>query len=521
MNQLTSKYHAPSELGNENSMLVLNKLAIKQKLLDDTNSISSNEYKVLLSGKMDPLFLYELNTLLNSNKLNPDHLLKEILSIAKNDDHLLLIAYCLRNNADPNRYISTNMEGQKDIHILVYIYMLYNKNSNKENQSTINEELFKNTIIIMFLLSGSNHNLSYEKSKYSLTVVQYLNKMNIKNILTNISCSNKWYTILDTKLLIKLTILLDKPELLSDLNNRIELPLIEIIRDHSINMFKKYINELLIQLKNDKSIEYCIKFANLKVFTILINFGIYPRYNEINIIILYIINQQGLIKETFIEFIREYTKRNGKLDVLQSNLLSIKIDDIRNIHDISIIGNELLSEDYKINYKDYIKKKYIGNKKHFGTDERFFIIGSCNKCIDVFNYKDILLTSDTFENILIDKKCPYNYEELSGDIVDKLSTRRSLLKRLGYKINKSNNNNLSSDDYYLKQEKALIQIIKMNCDKDITILPLGTIQKILISLGINIDLLNLLTFEHYRRTFYISTYEKLINDFDATIKLFI
>ena len=61
----------------------------------------------------------------------------------------------------------------------------------------------------------------------------------------------------------------------------------------------------------------------------------------------------------------------------------------------------------------------------------------------------------------------------------------------------------------------------MNCDKDITILPLGTIQKILISLGINIDLLNLLTFEHYRRTFYISTYEKLINDFDATIKLFI
>ena len=500
----------------------MNQLLIKQKLLQDPNSISTNEYKLLLSGKIDPSLLYELNYLLKSNKLNVDLLLKETLGLVKNDDHLLIIAYCLRNGADPNKYIFSN-DGKQDIHILAYIYLLYNKSLTSE------DELLKNTILIMFLMSGADYNLNYSKSDSKMNVLKYLEKINIKNII--LSNNKEWSSILDIKLLIKLSVLLDKPTLLNNVDIINELPLIEIIRDNSLNIFRKYIDNLLPQLNMDKSIEYSIKFINVKIFTILLNFGIYPKYNEINIIILHIINHTNLIREVFTNFIVEYLKRNGKLDSYQSNLLynNIKKDDIIDLLDkksiknsLNVLGNGLLLDGYKIDDNDYIKKKYIGKFKSFGTDQRFPLIHFSNKCIDVIKFGDSIITSDMFEDILNNKKCPYNNTEFSEDIINKIFIRRGLLKRLGYKINKTTqSDNLSNDEFYLKQENAVIEIIKLNCKKDITILPLVFIHKILISLGINIDLLNLLTIEHYKRTFYITIYEMFTINFETTINLFI
>lgn len=494
----------------------MNQLAIKKKLLIDPQSISFNEYKTLLSDKIDTILLYEINCLINSSKLNADDFIKILLPIVKNDEHLLLIALCLRNGADPNLYIDTGREDNSVIHILVYIYLLYNKPE---------DELLKNTIVMMFLLSKSDPKLSYNETA-KLSVVEYLNMIKFKHILSiNIK------TNINNKLLIKLATLLDNPDLLSSENTEdivTNLSLIEIIRDHSINIFRERINELLPQLNSDKSIEYSIKFINIKIFIILLNLGIYPSYNEVNIIILYIITQSESIKNIFREFLKEYIKRNGKVDSFQMNILQnhfkspITISPVNDIENVNLLGNRLLLPDYKVDYKDYIKKKYIDNKKNFGIDQRFSFIGSCNNCIDTFNYNDVLLTSDTYESILTTKKCPYKAEELSDEIVDKIAIRRGLLKRLGYKINKRNveQGSTITDTYYSKQEKAFIELIKLNCDKDPSIFPLGKIQKILTSLGINIDLLNLLSFEHYRRTFYISCYQKLTENFEAFIDQF-
>ena len=261
------------------------------------------------------------------------------------------------------------------------------------------------------------------------------------------------------------------------------------------------------------------------------NLGIYPNYNEVNIIILQILNYSDvnigskLIKQEFKYFLIEYIKRNGKLDSFQKKLLNDSNVDLNfnvsNDELLCLLGNEFNIDEYKIKDLDYIKKKYIGNRKNLKCDQRLQLINSVSdEDLDMFKYDNVILTSDNYEDVLNSGKCPYKDGGLSNEILDQISIRRSLLKRLGYKVNKVKNVNIISDDYFVKLELAFIELIKLNCNKDVTTFSLNTVQKILISLGINIDLMNLLPVEHYKRTFYISCYEKLKSNFDETIKHF-
>ena len=473
---------------------------IKDKFISNPSSLSLNEYKFLLGGKIDNLLLYQIRHLLECKKINSTELMTVIFPIAKHDEHLLIIALCLRNGADANLYINVNESG---LHILAYLYLLYNKPE---------DELIKNTIILLLLLSGSD-----PKSKYNLginlSVIDYLNKIKVKHILgTNIKKD------LDNKLLIKLAILLDKDELINNDN----LPIVEIIRDNSINIFKKFYNDKNKNKDNEiKFIQYCIKFVNLKIFIILLNLGIYPSYNEINIIILHILTSNHMIREAFNNFLIEYIKRNGRLDSFQTKVIEINQKTIDINEFLNVIGNTFNEDNYKVKKVDFIKKKYIGKNKNFGIDARLESVRVYEEsnCLDTFQYNDVLLTSDTYENILATGKCPYKDNQLPTEILDQIAIRRGLLKRLGYKISKIENA-VTIDDHYNKLELAFIELIKLNCNKDVTTLPLNVVQRILTSMGVSVDLMNLLSVEHYKRTFYITCYEKLKNNFEETIKLF-
>ena len=478
-------------------------MALKEKFILTPNGLSPNEYKILLSGKVDATLFYEIKLLLKSGKVDINKFIEIILLETRTDEHLLLLSLCFRNGGNPNIYIQKNSD---ILHILTYIYLADGK------YTKLNDERIKNTLILMLLLFGSNPKLPYNKNG-NINNVDFLNSLKVNNILT--INPRKDINKVDKELILKLAILTDDVSLIP--TDTINFPIVEIIRDDAINIFKKYHH---IICKYDKTIEYSIKFINLKMFSILLNLGIYPTYHEINIIILSSIYQEINLKEEYINFINEYLKRNGNLDNYQRGLLDtykIKVEAPQGQKQVELIGNCLLDDNYIPKEVDYIKKKYL-YKKNFGIDERILITHVKENCLDIYKYEDMILTSDMYDDILSTRKVPFKDIILKDEILDAVSQRRGLLKRLGYKIN-NDNRRCVDEEYYKRQERAFIEIIRLHRAKDVSLLPLGEIQRILASLYINIDLLNYLSFEHYRRTFYISCYEKLIKNFDEVINL--
>jgi len=199
----------------------------------------------------------KLIPLLNKSKINPDELLiiscKNILDkIDQNDDSLLLpFALALRYKANKNTNIN------KD-HILKYL-------SDMELSMKINNNPLINSMIIMLLISGFKVN---ENNINNKIILDYQN--NIDNL----------YNTLDPKYLSKLLVMLD----LSESKYLTDISITEVIRDHSLSINKKIINDIN---NSDEYYKVCINYLNLGGFKMYIKTGNLPSYYVVNNILLY------------------------------------------------------------------------------------------------------------------------------------------------------------------------------------------------------------------------------------------
>jgi hypothetical protein len=452
------------------------------KISDSAEDLTNNEYKILLGNKIDSSLIIKFIVGLQKKLIDPNIILVSILNIINTDEHLLLLGLILRNGADPNLYLDDKHE---NLHILIYIFLIY-------AQTNIP---IRNTIMLLLKLSGSDLNLSFCKGG-NISIIQRIPAIN--DILGY--SQDDLLNMVDSKLLSKLTSILDRPDLIT--NQVLQFNQTEIIRDHSINTFRNNIN----QIDTSNLIELTLKYYNLDAFTIALNLGIYPSYHQINIILLQIkMVDSKIIREILQNFFKEYISHNGKIDSYQNKLINYTLDKVnpsqteKYINDVLLLGNDELKDPLV-----HIKKYEIALGKRFGTDARFK--EPENDSIDLIQFNFDILAPNQIQGILDTKRWKSELDDVS---YNKLYVQRSLLKRLGYTINNDkivNSSYISTD--FESMEKALLKIINLNFNKNID-LSILQMEQILQYININTNLFNLLSADHYKRTFYISCYEKL------------
>jgi len=468
--------------------------------------LTINEYKILLNNKIDSLIITGFIEGLKNKNIDIDKLLILLLETIRSDEHLLLISLCIRYGANVNLYINSN---GTMIHILVYIYLMY---------KDPNEIAIKNTIVLLFKFSGSDSKLGYILNS-NIDINKYLKNIGIDHILDidNNTLSNN----LDKKLINKIATLLDRSDLLveNDYN------LTEIIRDHSSNVFRHSFQNLDLS----KIIELCIKYYNLDIFIICLNLGIKLKYHQVNLIALHIKNNIKLIKDIFKNMLIEYIYHNGKIDKYQFKILErdYSVNDFNDFDDNKILDyiiNPLLDENNErpVNVLTYLKKYYIESGGTFGLDPRLNQTPDKDYLdISEYTFDEVFFTPDMFEYLLTTKIMPYNFEAeiktLSDDYLRSLTNQRSLVKRLGYNVNKLKHENCIDDNYFHKMERAFSTLIKINTDNNIDSSSVLEMERTLNDIGVSTYLMNLLNVEHYKRTFAISCYEKLDKELDTLI----
>jgi len=226
------------------------------------------------------------------------------------------------------------------------------------------------------------------------------------------------------------------------------------------------------------------------VFKILLIFGSYPSYHQVNSIILQLkMADSKIIKEIFYNFMVEYFNHNGKIDSYQAKLLN------------GITFGTLEPE--------IIEKKFEPTLDPTNTDYIDMIyLNGVNEPIPYFYLQSI-----------IDNK-KYNSTSISDEVLDKLNLQRRILRRMGYNLDtntsKNNSNTHTNDKYFEKTERALIKMISLN-NLRITDLNILQMESILNYIKVDLNLFKFLSIEHYKRTFYISCYERLA-DFDLIQK---
>jgi hypothetical protein len=463
------------------------------KFLKDANSLDASNYSELIK-KVDAILLHELKKWIESSEV-PELFIKALLDGANNDYHLVLLVKLIKKGID--HYITKDNE---KLHIIYYIYQGIDSMPKEK-------VMYKNTMVLLLQLLGiSTKEPVLKNSTNSVKILVGIALARYPLIGINIE---KDKNRIDSDLLTKLAILTDIPDLINKNGLIAKFPLIEIVRDDAINTFRTYLpfilrdlNAIDLSFNNLNVIDLTIKFLNLKMFCILLNHGIYPNYNQINILLLQVIHQNGNIKREYSRFLYEFLLRNGQLDNYQRELLSNPPDIKKTVTDY---GNILMESPPQFSDIDYLRMKYLSGK-NFGPDARLTKVNIPNDCLDILKHDDTIITSDMYEEILSGNS--NNYPK------DDINTRRGLLKRLGYKLNKSKSS-LNREDLNVKKEKAFIDLVKLELNKDITKISVSEMSRILGQLGIGASLLELLTFEHYRRTFYLSYYEKLKDNLES------
>ena len=201
------------------------------------------------------------------------------IKLKSNDNAIILIGLCLKYGADPNLLIN------KKQHIISYIH----------------EMKMSNIIILILILSGSNLNLGIKDN-------------GLINLIKDQKNVKEWmHSNMDTKIISKISIILDNPSLIK--KDYILSPS-EIIRDHS--------TKLIHTIEND-CFDLCVKYLNLAAFKHLIKINLYPSYNVVNDIILLMCkyHEYGDILSylQLKEMLSYYLLYGGKLDPYQYNML--------------------------------------------------------------------------------------------------------------------------------------------------------------------------------------------------------
>jgi len=494
----------------------------------------------------------KLIPLLNKSKINPDELLiiscKNILDkIDQNDDSLLLpFALALRYKANKNTNIN------KD-HILKYL-------SDMELSMKINNNPLINSMIIMLLISGFKVN---ENNINNKIILDYQN--NIDNL----------YNTLDPKYLSKLLVMLD----LSESKYLTDISITEVIRDHSLSINKKIINDIN---NSDEYYKVCINYLNLGGFKMYIKTGNLPSYYVVNNILLYhnimTDNHNKNVLYQFITYLIENGYRLGpyQLNYLPPNFMQIiDIDDnivktYNNENDCNLnlllltdllfidkdkgkmyILNELRminSERMKIaaikmsilrsNYAidpsfKYIKTDFETSIKYQNIKYRFRNLEEINT-IDLCNYIDEngikwVFTNELFESILHHRKNPYTDTIINNEkLLTEIKNKRNQLKRLGIQVNINNIETSSNNTIVINYDYA--QIIRQrffNLGKlynitpyDIESLTIHNIEYLLNKLKISDINIKNLHKDHAHLTFYRVVCEKIQKDLDIAYPFF-
>jgi hypothetical protein len=481
---------------------------LESVVLHKDGDINSNEYKIMLNNKIDSSVILKILTGLKNGTLDPNTVLREVLYNLQFDEHLLLIALCIRNSANVNTYVPIQ---NGNFHILTYVYTL------------IHDEALRNTLIVMLKLSGSNPNMNYVSDSSessggsSGSVIDYLNELKIDHILSldNDYIISEW----DPKSLIKVFTFLDTTKFVNT-TNFVNFNLVEIVRDHSINTFKNVYHN--IQLKG--IVDLCLKYYNIEIFEFCLKLGIPIVYHKVNILCLGIKLSSELIKEVYTEMLTSYFRYGGKLDKYQSNLIPIIPSDTKLEEDIILSNLKWLQENSieKMSTIDVYKmKQYIEFGAPYLKDPR--ITGGTGgtaggkNYIDIFDTKKgVYITTDNFENALSTGGSggPGRLEE---NQIKVLVTQRSLNKRLGYPVNKNLLINGSAcgtrgyldEEYFIKIEKAFSSIVSINYNINVDDTPISKMEEVLKEIGIDTCLFNLLSINHFKRTYIVSSYENI------------
>lgn len=480
-------------------------------IINNTDELSINEYKSLLSthnnikSRINNSIIIQLITALEKKIIDPNKLLDLIIDNINSDEHLLILSLLLRNGADVNKYIPLN---DVNVHLLSYVTIIYQNNLS-----------MKNTILLLLLLSGANPKLEVFKN-FGLTIIDWLKQNKIDSILLH----DKDFLLnnIDTKLNNKIVTLLNIHHLIKNIDN---VNITEVIRDHSHQIFEHLILNLTQLNINGKLIHLCIKYYNEKAFNICLNYGIQLRYYQINSLILQMkFGTSKLIKQIIYNMLNTYINHGGHIDKYQLDLLNQDHAIHKNINENYILDN-LRTSGYNESDILYIKKSYIEHGSTYEKDARLERPKKGNDFIDLSNINGINIPPDMFEDIIFNKKINSNPSiVLSHVFLDKLYIQRIFLKRLGYSVNKSKskvNESYINEDKFNRLEKAFTILIKLNLDIDINKLSLINMEEILASIeGENISLLNMLTIEHYKRTFAITCHEQAIINLNKVLSYF-
>lgn len=480
------------------------------------NELSINEYKSLfgihnnLKGRINNSIIIELIKGLENNSLNANKLLDVIIEGVSTDEHLLMLALLLRNGGNPNKLVPYN---NMEVSLLGYVHIIYHNNI-----------CILNTILLLLLLSGADPNLEVFKNS-GLSIINWLKEKSIDSIL--LLDKNILFNNLDIKLSNKVCTLLNKPELLKNFDN---INITETIRDHSNKLFSYLIPNINELNKNGRIIDLCIKYYNEKAFSICMNYGIKLRYYQINILMLQIkLGESIIIKNIIKNMLSDYINHGGTIDKYQADIIDGCYIINKNITDNYILGN-LINSGYDNTL--YIKKCYIEHGATYGNDARIINPKKGTDFIDLSIINNVSITPNMFEDIIGGKKVNLDHLphlgvhelEFSSEYLNSLYLQRTLLKRLGFNINNSKSiikSNFINEERFIRLEKAFLILIKLNLGINADKLSMMNMEDIIKQIeGSSIPLLNMLTIEHYRRTFAITCYEQATYNLSGLLSCF-
>lgn len=494
---------------------------LESRILGESSDLTINEYKTLLGvniiakGRINNGIIIALIKGFDNKSLDVNKLLDILMENISTEEQLLVLALLLRNGANVNKMIPLD---DKEVHILAYTHIKYQQNI-----------AMRNTILLLLLFSGADVNAEIVKDS-NMSVLNWSQQQGIDTILS--LDKSMLLDNCDDKLSAKIGTLLNKPELIKNFGI---INLIEVIRDHSHQVFSRMIPNLSELNKNGKIIDLCIKYYNECSLRSCLNNGVVLRYYQITLLTLQSkFGESKIIKETIENMLNDYINHGGYLDQYQSIIIGKNIKLVKNVTEQYILDN-LLNSGYDIKkpYVLSVKKSYVEHGASYGIDPRLQHPKKGSDFLDLSEPlgpkglpnplgtldppSKLVATPNTFEQIIDNKKIHGTVNgtesiQPSSEYLSALFIQRSLTKRLGYTVNKSKSKLTESylnDEKFHRMEKAFGTLVKLNTNKTINNISMIEMETIIKDIeGGSIPLLNMLTADHYRRTFAITCYER-------------
>jgi hypothetical protein len=259
--------------------------------------------------------IYAIYVALKDKSLRPDLLLSEVVPYFNKYEYLLLTAFALRANANPNLYIQSNYG---TVHILGYAYILHGEDTTYKVGSArpldihIGLLLFKESKPNMdMFLSPVNVRREFETTQ-KVSVIQWLEQNNIPNIL------KKETTDLQE---------LHRIHMLLNITNKEKLEKENYIESDGKVCMRYYSNFALEDCPKTKDmlemdyilLHIAFSFFNVDGYKKMIDEGYYPSYLLVNSMIVEAVKYKD---RSYVPHSNAIIENGTQLDTEQLNLIS-------------------------------------------------------------------------------------------------------------------------------------------------------------------------------------------------------